>query len=392
MRRLVTWKHAPALQGVLLAALAFAGGVLLLVAHGYVRWTAHGWSAPLGLRAVPIAVMCAGMLFRRTAPMAGLAISTAGNVAEVVLGPSIGGAIIYTDAVYAAALYGPRRAERWLLGATGGASVAVAVAVGLLAEAFGPAVVTGAVAGTTWLTPVLTAMIVREHRDRAESERERAAQVARLAEMDRLAAVTAERARMARELHDVVANHLSAVALHSTALLRVPDLDPDGLRRAMEVIRENSVQGLGEMRRMIGLLREDEAEPSAAPRLAELDRLVGQVARPDLTARLEVVGEPYAPPSAVELAAYRIVQESLTNALKHGGPGEAEVRLTYGTSLVGVEVTSPLGGASEVPGAGAGLIGMRERATLLGGGFEAGPSGGRWRVRAELPVDGGGTR
>ncbi|MFC5184671.1 sensor histidine kinase [Actinomadura harenae] len=376
-------------QDALIAPLAFAGGVLLLLSHGYVRWTVHGWSAPVGLRAVPLAVMCVGMLFRRTAPMTGLAISTAGNAFEVVLGPSIGGAVIYTDALYAATLYGPRGAVRWLLGATVGASLSVVAAGGVAVGRLGPGIVLGAVAGTTWLTPVLTAMIVREHRDRAEAERERAGQVARLAEMDRLAAVTAERARMARELHDVVANHLSAVALHSTALLRVRDLDEEGLRRAMVVIRENSVQGLAEMRRMIGLLRDDGTDPPAAPRLSELDRLVGHVARSDLSACLEVVGEPYAPPAAVELAAYRIVQESLTNALKHGGPGRAEVRLTYGTGLVRVEVTSPLGGASRLPGSGAGLIGMRERATLLGGEFDAGAAGGRWVVRAELPLDGG---
>ncbi|MEV5574272.1 histidine kinase [Spirillospora sp. NPDC052269] len=376
-------------QDALIAPLAFAGGVLLLFAQGYVRWTVHGWSAPIGLRAVPLAVMCAGMLFRRTAPMTGLAISTAGNVFEIVLGPSIGGAVIYTDALYAATLYGPRGAVRWLLGATIGASLSVVATIATLLGRLGPGVVLGAVAGTTWLTPVLTAMIVREHRDRAEAERERARQVARLAEMDRLAAVTTERARMARELHDVVANHLSAVALHSTALLRVRDLDEEGLRRAMEVIRENSVQGLTEMRRMIGLLRDEGTDPPAAPRLAEVDRLVAHAARSDLSARLEVVGEPYAPPAAVELAAYRIVQESLTNALKHGGAGLAEVRLTYGTGRVGVEVTSPLGGASELPGAGAGLIGMRERATLLGGEFSAGASGGAWVVRAELPLDGG---
>ncbi|MEV4259611.1 sensor histidine kinase, partial [Spirillospora sp. NPDC049652] len=191
-------------QDALLAALAFAGGVLLLSAHGYVRWTVDGWSAPLRMRAVPLAVMCAGMLFRRTAPMTGLAVSSAGNLAEVLLGPSLGGAIVYTDALYAATLYGPRAAVRWLLGATIGASLAVLAAAGVAMGSPGPGLVLGAVAGTTWLTPVLTAMIVREHRDRAEAERERARQVARLAEMDRLAAVSAERARMARELHDVV--------------------------------------------------------------------------------------------------------------------------------------------------------------------------------------------
>ncbi|RFU39171.1 sensor histidine kinase, partial [Actinomadura logoneensis] len=118
-------------QDALLAALAFAGGVLLLYAHGYVRWSEHGWSAPVPLRAVPLAVMCAGMLFRRTAPMTGLAVSSVGNAAELLLGPGLGGAIVYTDALYAATLYGPRAAVRWLLGAAVGGSLAVAAGAAL---------------------------------------------------------------------------------------------------------------------------------------------------------------------------------------------------------------------------------------------------------------------
>ncbi|NEA29214.1 sensor histidine kinase, partial [Actinomadura bangladeshensis] len=225
-------------------------------------------------------------------------------------------------------------------------------------------------------------------RRRAEAERERAEQVARLAELDRRAAVTAERARMARELHDVIANHLSAVALHSSAVLRVADLDRAEIERSLRVIRENSVQGLAEMRRMIGLLRDGgDADPAARPRLAELDRLVRHTARSDLSARLEVAGEPAELPAAVELAAYRIVQESLTNALKHAGPGRAEVRVEYGRRLV-IDVSSPLGrDGSRLPGSGSGLVGMRERAVMLAGEFDAGPDGGRWRVHAELPVE-----
>src|SRR5690606_1039684 len=173
-------------------------------------------------------------------------------------------------------------------------------------------VIGGAVAGLVWVVPVLTAFSVREYRFRAEAERQRAEQVARLAEMDRLAAVNAERARMARELHDVVANHLSAVALHSSALLKRRDLDREEIERALEVIRDNSVQGLAEMRRMIGLLREgrdgEAADPAARPRLSELEPLVRHTARSDLSAELEIAGEPPELPAAVELAAYRIVQ------------------------------------------------------------------------------------
>jgi signal transduction histidine kinase len=374
-------------QDALIAVAAMAGGLVLLAANGYANWWA-GWEAPVWVRVTALAGLCAATLLRRTAPLSGLALSTPFNFLDVALGPGFATAVIYGDALYAASLYGRRRTAEWLLGATAAATLAVTAGIGLAVHEVAVAVVAGAVAGVTWIGPVLTAMAVREHRSRAEAERQRAEQVARLAELDRRAAVGAERARMARELHDVIANHLSAVALHSSAVLRVPGLDRAEIEQSLRVIRENSVQGLAEMRRMIGLLRDGgDAEPAARPRLAELDRLVRHTARSDLSARLEVAGEPAELPAAVELAAYRIVQESLTNALKHAGPGRAEVRVQYGRRLV-IDVLSPLGrDGSRLPGSGSGLVGMRERAVMLAGEFDAGPDGGRWRVHAELPVE-----
>ncbi|OLT19770.1 two-component sensor histidine kinase [Actinomadura sp. CNU-125] len=388
-------------QDALIAAASLAAGLVMIVADGYVKFS--GASPPLVLRVVPLAGLCAAMLLRRKAPLTGLAVATPFNVLDVVLGPSLATLMIYGDALYAASLYGRRRTAEWLLGVTIAATLAVAAAMGALVVAgaleggLSVVVLLGAVAGITWVAPVLTAMAVREHRSRAEAERLRAEQVARLAELDRRAAVGAERARMARELHDVVANHLSAVALHSSAVLKVRDLDRETLDRSLEVIRENSVQGLAEMRRMIGLLRdgdagEEGADPPAQPRLSELGRLVARTSRSDLSARLQVAGEPPELPAAVELAAYRIVQESLTNALKHAGPGSADVVVEYVRGGVTIDVLSPLGtDGARLPGTGSGLIGMRERATLLGGRFDAGPwpgpDGSRWRVRAELPAD-----
>ncbi|WP_018656536.1 sensor histidine kinase [Actinomadura flavalba] len=379
--------HLTTRRDALYAVAGFGGGLLVLLAQGYIRWDT-GWDPALRWRLIPLGVLSAALLLRRTRPMLGLAVATAANAADLLLGPSFGSAVIYTDALYSATVYGPRRAHRWLLGAVVGASLACAVVLAVLSGQFAPAVFLGAVAGTTWVSPVLTGLIIVQHGDRAAAERQRAEQVARLAELDRRSAVTAERTRMARELHDVIANHLSAVALHSSAVLTVPDLDREGVRRSLEVIRENSVQGLTEMRRMIGLLRaaEDAADPPRAPRLSELDALVERCARPGLTARLEIAGEPPELPAAVELAAYRIVQESLTNALKHGGAGQVRVRVEYGPDQVGIDVISPLGDGTGLPGSGNGLVGMRERALLLDGVFEAGPADGRWRVRAELPV------
>ncbi|NDU71135.1 sensor histidine kinase [Actinomadura sp. DSM 109109] len=382
LRRLTTRQDA------LIAAAALAGGIVVLAAHGHTVWTG-GWNPPFAVRLVPLLGMCAAMPLRRTAPLTGLLLATPFNFADVAFGPSIATAMIYGDALYAASLYGRRRTAEWLLGVTLAASAAVAVAAAVALRGVAVGVIGASVAGVVWMTPVLTAMAVREHRSRAEAERQRAEQVARLAEMDRRAAVAAERARMARELHDVIANHLSAVALHSSAVLKVRGLDREGVDRAMEVIRENSVQGLAEMRRMIGLLREgDGDDPAARPRLAELDRLVRHTARADLSARLEVTGERPELPAAVELAAYRIVQEALTNALKHGGSGRADVRVEYAGGRVVIDVLSPLGrDGSRLPGSGSGLVGMRERAVMLAGSFAAGPEGSRWRVHAELPVD-----
>ncbi|TDB86640.1 sensor histidine kinase [Actinomadura sp. KC216] len=384
MHRLTTRKDA------LVAAAALAGGLLLLSVHGYSTWS-EDWDPSAWVRLVPLLGLSSALLMRRTAPLTALAVATPFNAADVVMGPSLATAMIYGDALYAASLYGRRRTAEWLLGTTLVASLAVAAAAGIGMGDLALGVVSGSVAGVVWVAPVLTAMAVREHRFRAEAERQRAEQVARLAELDRRAAVTAERARMARELHDVIANHLSAVALHSSAVLKVPNLDREGIERAMEVIRENSVQGLAEMRRMIGLLRDGdggEVDPAARPRLAELGRLVRQTARSDLSARLEVAGEPPELPAAVELAAYRIVQEALTNALKHAGPGSADVRVEYTRRSVVIDVLSPLGtDAARLPGTGSGLVGMRERAVMLAGDFDAGPDGGRWRVHAELPLD-----
>ncbi|WUI03077.1 histidine kinase [Spirillospora sp. NBC_00431] len=377
-------------KDALVAAAALAGGLLLLSVHGYSTWS-RDWDPSPWVRLVPLLGLASALLLRRTAPLTALAVATPFNFADVVMGPSIATAMIYGDALYAASLYGRRRTAEWLLGTTVGATAGVALGCGIGLRDFAVGVVGGSIAGVVWVAPVLTAMAVREHRFRAEAERQRAEQVARLADLDRRAAVTAERARMARELHDVIANHLSAVALHSSAVLKVPGLDRDGIERAMEVIRENSVQGLAEMRRMVGLLRDGDGaaqDPAARPRLTELGRLVRHTARSDLSARLEVAGEPPELPAAVELAAYRIVQEALTNALKHAGPGSADVRVEYTRRSVVIDVLSPLGeGGARLPGTGSGLVGMRERAVMLAGEFDAGPDAGRWRVHAELPVE-----
>ncbi|MFC9336627.1 sensor histidine kinase [Streptomyces sp. NPDC057020] len=347
---------------------------------------------------IPLFVTASMVALRRTRPLTALHVGTVALVADQFTYGTLVTALMFTDLVYAAVVYGTPAAARRIPYLTG--LITIGVTIGFLVWFQNAiALVVGLITGMVSFLPALTGAVVRNHRQAADAALLRAEQTALLAEMDRTQAVVAERARMARELHDMVANHLSAIAIHSTAAMSIDE--PATTRQALTVIRENSVAGLSEMRRLIGLLRDSggDSEPAAAPTLAGLDALVDQAranARPSglvlvlADSRESTAGVP----APVELAAYRIVQESLTNALKHAAPGEVRVVLTGGHTALTVEVTSPLGlrPGPTAPGSGAGLVGMRERVDLLGGGFEAGPVADgdgreRWQVRAELPMD-----
>ncbi|MFE0819702.1 sensor histidine kinase [Streptomyces sp. NPDC058847] len=345
---------------------------------------------------VPLAVMAGCEVLRRAAPRTGLLIGTAALVTDTVTQGSLVTLIMYTDLMYAAVLYGPPASARripWITGLLTVAATLVPFAVWRVPEAL----LIGVAVGVVSFAPASTGLIVRNHREAADAALLRAEQTALLAETDRVQAVTAERARMARELHDMVANHLSAIAIHSTAALSLDD--PATTRQALGVIRENSVEGLAEMRRLIGILRDDggDTEPAAAPTLDGLDALVDGARANGLDVTLETApGEGL--PAPVELAAYRIVQESLTNALKHAAPGTVRVELARRDEALHIRVSSPYGDRDtpSAPGSGAGLVGMRERAALLHGTFEAGPvadpdpTGGKiWAVRAALPLNEG---
>ncbi|WP_077796640.1 sensor histidine kinase [Streptomyces sp. JHA26] len=338
---------------------------------------------------VPLAVIAGCELLRRTAPRTALLTGTLALAADTMTRGSIATIVMYTDLMYAAVLYGTPAAARrlpWITGMLTIAATLVPYAVWRVPEAL----LLGLVVGGVAFTPASTGLIVRNHRDAAEAARLRAEQTALLAEMDRTQAVTAERARMARELHDMVANHLSAIAIHSTAALSLDDEKTS--RDALAVIRENSVQGLSEMRRLIGILRDgaDDREPAATPTLDGLGALVEGARANGLDVALDATHTSV--PAPVELAAYRIVQESLTNALKHAAPGKVTVLLRRLDDGLDIRVSSPYGGRDtpRAPGSGAGLVGMRERVALLDGTFEAGPESGPdgtwWVVRARLPV------
>ncbi|MFJ1614903.1 sensor histidine kinase [Streptomyces sp. NPDC088251] len=391
----------PHRHDVLIAATGLVGGLSLWVL-GLRMQGDRAFVAPW-VSLLPLAVVSVLALVRRTAPQTALVLGTLALLADQFTVGNLATVLLFTDLMYAAVLYGTPSAARRIPVTT--FLITVAVTIGFLAWFRNPqALLIGVVTGIVSFGPAITGASVRNHRDAAEAARLRADQTALLAEMDRAQAVAAERARMARELHDMVANHLSAIAIHSTAALSIDE--PETSREALGVIRENSVDGLAEMRRLIGLLRTGGAdrEPSASPTLASLDALVGQArtnaASSGLTCAFEDTRDERGPlPAPVELAAYRIVQESLTNALKHAAPGPVLVRLGRAGRLLTVEVSSAFGDrpGPRAPGSGAGLVGMRERVALLGGAIEAGPVGSGdgtpiWRVRAELPVDEGSVR
>jgi signal transduction histidine kinase len=342
---------------------------------------------------LPLVVTAGCEALRRILPRTALLIGWAALTVDTVTQGNMLTVLMFTDLVYAAVVYGPPATARrvpWITGLLTVAATIVPVAVWWQPEAL----LVGVVIGLVGFMPAATGWIVRNHRDAAEAARLRAEQTALLAEMDRSQAVASERARMARALHDMVANHLSAIAIHSTAALSLDD--PDTSRQALGIIRENSVEGLAAMRRLIGILRDSsgDTEPAAAPTLDGLGALVEGARTNGLDVTLDA-DHAGTLPAPVKLAAYRIVQESLTNALKHACPGRVTVVLQQSDGSLDIAVTSPYGDRDgpSAPGSGAGLVGMRERVALLGGIFEAGPTvdpasdGGKlWAVRATLPV------
>ncbi|MEV1048974.1 sensor histidine kinase [Streptomyces sp. NPDC049916] len=228
---------------------------------------------------------------------------------------------------------------------------------------------------------------------------ERAARLEREREAQSKVAVAAERARIARELHDVVAHNVSVMVVQADGAAYVMDAAPDQAKQALETISSTGRQALAEMRRLLGVLRTGDAPESGEyvpqPDVEQIEDLVDQVRLTGLAVDFKVEGTPRPLPSGVELTAYRIVQEALTNTRKHGGPDAgASVRLVYFDDGLGLLVEDDGRGASHelyedggADGAGHGMIGMRERVGMVGGTLDAGPRpGGGFRVSALLPL------
>jgi len=293
-------------------------------------------------------------------------------------------------AVFSVADYAP-----WPLSVLAGAAVALALPVNFAADwtnqrrvSLSDIPYNYALFGAAWVL----GDNLRQRRQREGELVERAERL--LAEQDERAhrAVADERARIARDLHDVVAHTVSVIVLHAGAARRIAAEQPERARGALEAIEALGREAAADMRRLVGILRAP-AEPAAdtepQPSLARLDTLVDRVRAAGLDVRLHIEGEARTLAPGVDLSAYRIVQEALTNTLRHAHAERADVVLRYRADGLELEVSDNGRGSVPAAGGGQGLIGMRERAAIFGGRVEVGPGpGAGFRVRVLLPLEG----
>ena len=352
--------------------------VVLTIAGELQVWLGHIAGGNRIEAALLALAMGAALAVRRLRP------ATAGTAAGVLmpLAVAVWGdpQVVSTAIAYLCALYGLAvwtSSRRFALG------LAAVAAAGLVpASRFGSRVV--------WTLSTVAVMLVvrRVVRDRdlraqlAERERDLAAREA----------VTEERARIARELHDIVAHSVSVMVVQAQAGPRLLG-EPERVRATFGSIEASGREALTELRRLLGVLRAADEQLAVGPQpgLDSLQSLVDQVREAGLQVELRVEGEAVELPPGIDLSAYRIVQEALTNTLKHAGRAEAQVTVRYGTSALELEVADNGSGAgASANGGGHGLIGMRERVALYGGVLEAGSrSGHGYAVRARLPLGGG---
>ena len=247
------------------------------------------------------------------------------------------------------------------------------------------------VMGPAWAGIWLAGRLVRAREQDARRLRELTQALERERVEEARLAVAEERTRIARELHDVVAHAMSTIVLEAGAERVNLDEDQTSARQALHSIERTGRQALAEMRRLVGVLRTENEQPELLPQpsLTHLDLLIEQVGRAGLAVELRVVGEPVQLAPGLDISAYRIVQEALTNVLKHGGDARATVVVAYGDRTLEIEVTDD-GRGGTPDGSGHGIVGLRERVALFGGSLDAGSrDGGGFAVRAQLPLETG---
>ncbi len=333
------------------------------------------------------ALASAALYWRRSSPLLVQAVAVASWAVTLGSGYADVGPMVIV-AMYSAGRYGSD--DRW--GEVGAAAaVVVAVADGIIdpTTPWGEGVFAGVVVFGAWYVG-----------RRLRLRKERAAQLLREQAAEARRIVTEERTRIARELHDVVAHRVSLMTVQAGAAQAVAADDLDAALAAMGAVEEAGRQALAEMRHLLGVLRPDASPDRLGPQpgLADLPRLVEQIRGAGVDVSMAMDAVPAALPAQVDLFAYRIVQEALTNVLKHAGPGaHADVRLRTDRAGIVIEVLDNGRGRAFMPGSGVtqggsrghGIVGMRERALLLGGTLDAGPRpDGGFRVVAHLPTGG----
>jgi signal transduction histidine kinase len=323
----------------------------------------------------------AALAVRDRWPLIAVAVAMAAAGVYIGLGYPYGPVFVSVVVALFTAVQAGYRRSTWLLAALGYGGYLVAT---LFDPTPGPgpgAAHMALVAG--WLAVVLAVS------ELVRTRRERVAELARAEEEEERRRLGEQRLRMAQELHDVLAHNISLINVQAGVALHLIDEQPDQARTALANIKEASRDALHELRTALDILRHGDAPRSPAPRLADLDTLVAGVRAGGLDVRVERDGSPGPLPSAVELAAYRIVQEALTNVTRHAQAHAVTVRLGYGDGVTVEVVDDGIGGAADIGtgGPGNGIAGMRERAAALGGSVEAGSlPGGGFRVVAHLPA------
>jgi signal transduction histidine kinase len=355
---------------------------LVMDAPGGRPWTvAREGDVPFAAALVLLAVACAAIYWRRSQPFAVLWVTVIATAIAAGIGyTQMGGGLAMLVALYTVGRHSS--SDLWSYIGLGGAAAVFGLDY-LLGE------LTAAAVGVGLVVMSMAWYIGTRVRLRAEQAAQRAREQA--AEADR--AVAGERTRIARELHDVVAHRVSLMTVQAGAAKTVAGDDPQAALQAMEAVEHAGREALEELRHLLGVLRpkSDGGSLGPQPGLADVARLVDQFEEAGLDVSLTMSDVPADLPARVDLSAYRIVQEALTNVLKHAGPGaRAEVRLGIDNDAVSIEITDDGHAATSLPGSGHGIMGMRERAVLLDGSLTAGhlPDGG-FRVLARLPIGGG---
>ena len=374
-------RRGAVLGAVVVAAIQVAGTAG--AAHGHAATGRPYEPLAWGL----LVLSAAGLLLRRRSAVAALVATAVPVWVYLALGYPRGPIYLAVIGALIGALARGRRVAAWVALAVG---YPMFVWVAPLVAGQPPPQPATAVGTAAWLVACAAIVeLVKSRRERAvEFRRTRAEESRRRAGEQRMA--------IARELHDVLAHHISLISVQAGVALHLMDEQPEQARTALTAIRQASHESLGELRSVLELLRHgadgadgaDGAPRAPAPGLDALDALVERTSAAGLPVTVEVTGAARPLPAAVGLAAYRIVQEALTNVTRHAGrPVTATVRLDYAPDQLTVEVTDDGPGAEDASGTGSGLLGMAERAAALGGQLDAGPRpGGGFRVAARLPV------